>query len=886
MSFLLGHQKKQKPEYTGLAIQTSNSAVPISIGMGLNRAAPNIIWQDDFKSHGKSAGGKGGGGKGSKTYTYSGSFVLSLGWGPAATIVNTWKDQSKTAGYSPFTLILGNIPQAPWGYLTTNHPSAALGYPGLILACVANLDLGSSNTLSQFSFEVQWPLYNTAPGGKGDADPAQCVDNLLNSSIYGALLGASMQLDFLFSTGAATTTGDDAWQTYCKAMGFGMSPLLDTQEVCLDILTRWTTLFNADLSWTGYSVGFLVRGADTITANGVTYLPDNTIEFALTFDNGDFLASTDSEPVRLRRARRSTLPSYGYLEIRNRSNDYNTEPSPWDDQGLIDEFGPIPNSDFTAHEICEPSIGVICAQLYGQRLAYAPNQFEFETGPGFMAMVPGSKGTITDPKFGTQTVKVVDMVEQDDGSFQVLVEEWAPSIGRASTAVPEAASNTPINTEVAAAAVNTPMIFEPPSTLAGSTPQIWMAVSGGPSGTYDPNWGGCFVWLSTDNVSFAQVGEIDAPARMGVLTTSLASYGGANPDTIDTFGVNLAESNGSLTSVSATDAANFVSGCAIQDTPGGVVEFISFRDATLTSANHYTLGGQLYRGLYSSTASGHLSAAAFARLDDQIFKVDLPAQFINQTVYVKLQSFNIFGGGVQDLASCTVYTYIPRGTGFGGGSGGVPTTPTGLTATPSTGFNSLAWTANPASDNVTRYDVYRAAGLGAAFGTATLIGNSSGASYVDGTAVATSAYTYFVKAVNVVGSSAPSSGANCTSSATASQPFGFAFEWPNPTVSKPIAYFKSPLAWAIPIGATDSQGAIGDSDTATAAAPSAQTDFDIQSPPGSSIGTMRFAASSLTATFIMGAGHSIALAQGVEIVAPSNLNGLAGMVYGTLKGTR
>src|SRR5258708_37454614 len=112
-----------------------------------------------------------------------------------------------------------------------------------------------------------------------------------------------------------------------------------------------------------------------------------------------------------------------------------------------------------------------------------------------MAMVRGCKGTITDPKFGTQTVKVVDLEEKDKGEFLVLVEEWAPSVGRASTATPEPAVNTPVNTEVAASAVNTPIIFEPPSTLAGSTPQVWMAVSAGPAGAFDPNWGGAFVWL-------------------------------------------------------------------------------------------------------------------------------------------------------------------------------------------------------------------------------------------------------------------------------------------------------------------------------------------------------------------------------------------------------
>lgn len=890
MSFLLApKQKKQKPEFTSLAIQTSNSTIPIAIGLGKNRAAPNIIWQGDFQSHKhKQKTGKGGS-SGSATYTYTASFVLALGWGTATAVTNEWKDQSNTNDYTKdgFIFFPGTVPQTAWGYLTTNHPTEALGYPGLVLMAVPNLDLGGSNVLPQLTFEVEWPLFNTAPGGKGDADPAQCVDTLLNSTLFGALGGFPMQLDNLFSTGAVTTTGDSAFQTYCQALGFGMSPLLDSQEQCSAILDRWTTIFNTALCWTGYSLSFQPYGADTVTGNGVTYLPDNTLEFALTDDNGDFRYSKGQDPVRLLRKRQSEQPNYGNLEIRNRSNQYNTEPAPWDDQASIDQYGLIPDNSYTAHEICEPAIGVVCAQLYGNRKSYTPNQYEFVTGPGFMAMVVGSKGTTTDPEFGTLTVRVIDMEEQDDGSFKVQVEEYYGSISSTSAAVPETTTNTPVNTGVSANAVNTPLIFEPPSTLAGPTAQVWMAVSAGPSGVFDPNWGGANVYLSTDNVTFQEVGTQETAARMGPLATALASYGGTNPDTIHSFDVDLAESNGDLQSVTAADAAAFVTLSAVQDTPGGPVELLSYQDATLVSGNRYTLHTELFRGLYGTTAGAHTTSAIYARLDDNIFKFDLPAQYIGKTLYIKLQSFNIFGDGVEDLSTCTVYTYVPYGTGFGGGSGGVPTTPTGLSATPSAGYNSLSWTANPASDNVTRYDIYRANGTGASFGSASLIGSSTGTTYTDSTATVGSGYTYFIKAVNAIGSSSPSAGANCTTSSSgASSPFGFAFECFAVTVSKPIGYFDSPIAWTIPSAATDSQGTIGDSDTASAGAPTAQTDFDIQSPPGTSIGTMRFGASSLTATFIKASSSSIPLGQPVVIVAPANLNGLTGAVYGSIKGVR
>jgi hypothetical protein len=34
-----------------------------------------------------------------------------------------------------------------------------------------------------------------------------------------------------------------------------------------------------------------------------------------------------------------------------------------------------------------------------------------------------------------------------------------------------------------------------------------------------------------------------------------------------------------------------------------------------------------------------------------------------QPVYLKFQSFNVFGGGLQDLSSCTAYSFSPGGGG-------------------------------------------------------------------------------------------------------------------------------------------------------------------------------------------------------------------------------
>jgi hypothetical protein len=178
----------------------------------------------------------------------------------------------------------------------------------------------------------------------------------------------------------------------------------------------------------------------------------------------------------------------------------------------------------------------------------------------------------------------------------------------------------------------------------------------GAAGTVDPNWGGCYVWVSTDNVSYSQIGQINGPARQGTLTAAFPAFTGSNPDSSDTLSVSLLESGGTLSSGTLSDAQNAVT-LAIVDN-----ELLSYETATLTGPNAYNLT-TLFRGLYGSQAVVHSSGARFARLDSAVFQYDLPSAWIGTTLYVKLQSFNIFGAAVQDLSTCVAYTYEPTGSG-------------------------------------------------------------------------------------------------------------------------------------------------------------------------------------------------------------------------------
>ncbi|AWB24196.1 hypothetical protein DA075_27695 [Methylobacterium currus] len=266
--------------------------------------------------------------------------------------------------------------------------------------------------------------------------------------------------------------------------------------------------------------------------------------------------------------------------------------------------------------------------------------------------------TLTDPGLGLARtpVRIREIEEDEAGLLTVVAEEFPGGVATAPLYPVAGSAGRSINRDVAAAAVNPPVIVEPPPDLTGGRAEVWIAASGGSGGVADPNWGGANVWISRDGVSYAEIGTITAPARHGVLTAPLPAPAGPNPDTASTLAVDLSRSGGALAGASLADAQNAVTLALVDH------ELVAYAGATLTGPNAYALT-TLMRGLHGSAPTAHPAGAAFARLDDAVFRYALPDAWIGVPVTVKLQSFNVFGGGLQDLATCTAYPYTPTGSG-------------------------------------------------------------------------------------------------------------------------------------------------------------------------------------------------------------------------------
>ena len=172
--------------------------------------------------------------------------------------------------------------------------------------------------------------------------------------------------------------------------------------------------------------------------------------------------------------------------------------------------------------------------------------------------------------------------------------------------------------------------------------EAWAAIAG-----VGPDWGGCEVWASFDDLSYQQVGEVQGRARYGVSTADFAV--GSDPDTTNALKLDLSASLAELDPATQADA----DGGATLSVIGG--EMIAWRDATLSAPNAYTLSGYIRRGLYGTPIADHPAGSEFVRIDAGVFRYDYGAMQAGKTLYLKFPSFNLYGQGLQGLDQAIAY---------------------------------------------------------------------------------------------------------------------------------------------------------------------------------------------------------------------------------------
>ena len=364
-----GSKASTKPAYTGLQLQTSANGLAIPIVYGQTKLAPNLIWYGDFAAikHKQTQGGKGGTAS-NTTYTYQAAVVLALCEGPIAAVANVWADKTTTTlAALNMSLFTGTADQVDWGYLASHHPDQALAYPSTAYVAVAPYDLGSSAGLPNHNFELQGVLWKTGAGSPCDADPSRMVFDFLTNPQYGLGFPAA-NIDLV-----SLQTGPASYQAYCQATGLFLSTALVNQEAARDTLSRWLQLTNSAAFWSGDTLKIVPYGDTAVSAAGYSYTPDVTPIYDL--DDDDYVGDNNADPVTVTRKDPADCKNWVKLEILNRTNQYASDPIEAKDQAQIDLYGPLPADQVTAHEICDPAVGAIAAQLILQRSVYVRNSY-------------------------------------------------------------------------------------------------------------------------------------------------------------------------------------------------------------------------------------------------------------------------------------------------------------------------------------------------------------------------------------------------------------------------------------------------------------------------------------------------------------------------------
>lgn len=718
MSGLFGGSTKVIPEFTGLQVNTAVQVLPIPIIYGSPRTQINVIYYNGFNVQNVKAGGKGAltGGKGGTQVEYFATFIGALGEGPIGPVLLIYQDQNvwppgeyPSNGASYFD---GSAGQAPWGFVVHNWPRDARPYKYTSYYAFANAQIDSSATIPQLNMILNGFLAKTSPLndstlyittgqydsngnplsymgnfhlGTCDADPGRVILDFLTNDRYGATFPIQwIDQGTLLSSNQAfdPNIGDQAISTYCQAVGFAWSDVINNAEAANSVIERWCKNIQVAPIWNGAYLRFIPywdsyngNNPHWSAHNGIAkkYFNPYTIPVTqITMDHILQSESKDEHPISFIRKDPTEVYNTVRIDFKDRNNAFNDNTAEAKDEAHIELFGPRVDNIGSAKEFSLMTYANTAVHIALRRNLSIMLTYTWKMGPLWAWLDPMDIVQIPDPTNTGAFVNVrIISIEDDDNEDVTIIAEEFPLGAQAPTIV-DATETTPPTLgymNVPSSTAYPPVIFEPTPAMLTATsfavPQVIIGASGGNGpgyeGMLDPNWGGCFIWVSLDGVNYQKLGELVGPSTIGLLSNPLAAFPGGGYDSTDTLTVNLNESNGVLSSVTPTAAAAGNSICCVKDNTG--FEIIGYTNATLTAPYTYALTG-LYRGMYGTVSKGFSPGAQFLYSGSLAnnFETALPPGYaVGQNFWVKLQSFNSMRNFVEDLSTVTAYQYIVGG---------------------------------------------------------------------------------------------------------------------------------------------------------------------------------------------------------------------------------
>jgi hypothetical protein len=637
-------QTDQRLNTIQLTQSSYGSCVPLVYGK--NRIAGSLIHYLNFKAiphTEKTGGGKGGGGGASHTsYSYQAAVALMLCEGQITTVDTVWADKSQTTlAALGLTLFAGSGGQTVWSYLTTNAPAQAVPYDHTAYVANGAIDLGGSAALPNLSFEVRG-LQVYLSGTIDDAEPSAILTDYCTDGHHGC--------NFPYLDSSTLSLYSD----YCVAMGFFLSPVEKGQRQAADFIKEILRITNSDCVWSAGKLKVFSYADQAVTGNSRTYTPNLTPLFSFTDD--DYRPDEGTEPVRVTRKAPGDTFNVVRVEYSDRANQYNTAIAEAKDEQDIIVRGEKTMPTLKFPSITDKLVARQVAQLILQRQLYVLNSYAFEVRADYSLLEPADYVSLTDSGLGitNKLVRITSVDDDEEDRLSFEAEEVLVGTAHAPLYNWQAAQGYAANYNTAPGSVQTPFIFTGPPLLidAAGGYEIWLAING-PSAS--SSWGGCNVYMSVDGgTRYEFVGRQLSGARYGTLTATLAT--GTDPDTTHTLSIAFNDTNKAMVSASTAEYNNLASLIYVDG------EIMSYLNATLTGAGAYDLTS-LRRGKYGSVIGAHLSGTRFVRLDANIMRIPIDPGMIGQTLKFKFASFNIYGGGLEDVSTATAYSYtVPNNT--------------------------------------------------------------------------------------------------------------------------------------------------------------------------------------------------------------------------------